>query len=210
MIKIISTVLLLGTMIPAYAQNAGSVGINTSKPEKELTVKGTMKTSGMTLKDPIEKLGADENYSFLIKSPAPQNKITSYNDSFVPTTPAPINMIQFKITCNSDDKDWIDEYDTKINSNKFLVIIASHGFTQPVYTVNSNWITPMPEIYAYSSNGTWKLRADYVGFSTDDALPNGVWTLNLLVFDRTYAKEFNTAQTVNTSGTGAASAPLIQ
>lgn len=210
MTKIISTVLLLGTMIPAYAQNAGSVGINTSKPEKELTVKGTMKTSGMTLKDPIEKLGADENYSFLIKSPAPQNKITSYNDSFVPTTPAPINMIQFKITCNSDDKDWIDEYDTKINSNKFLVIIASHGFTQPVYTVNSNWITPMPEIYAYSSNGTWKLRADYVGFSTDDALPNGVWTLNLLVFDRTYAKEFNTAQTVNTSGTGAASAPLIQ
>ncbi|KXH84690.1 hypothetical protein [Chryseobacterium kwangjuense] len=210
MTKIISTVLLLGTMIPAYAQNAGSVGINTSKPEKELTVKGTMKTSGMTLKDPIEKLGADENYSFLIKSPAPQNKITSYNDSFVPTTPAPINMIQFKITCNSDDKDWIDEYDTKINSTKFLVIIASHGFTQPVYTVNSNWITPMPEIYAYSSNGTWKLRADYVGFSTDDALPNGVWTLNLLVFDRTYAKEFNTAQTVNTSGTGAASAPLIQ
>ncbi|WP_080779553.1 hypothetical protein [Chryseobacterium phocaeense] len=123
---------------------------------------------------------------------------------------APINMIQYKITCNNDDKDWIDEYDTKINSDKFLVIIASHGFTQPVYTVNSNWITPMHEIYAYSSNGTWKLRADYVGFSTDDALPNGIWTLNLLVFDRTYAKEFNIAQTVNTAGTGAASAPLIQ
>lgn len=210
MIKIISTVLLLGAMISAHAQNAGSVGINTSNPEKELTVKGTMKTSGMTLKDPLEKLGADENYSFLIKSPAPQNKITSYNDSFVPTTPAPINMIQFKITCNNDDKDWIAEYDTKINSGKFLVIIASHGFTQPVFTYNSTWITPMPDIFAYSTNGTWKLRADYTGFSTDDALPKGVWTLNLLVFDRAYAKEFNFAQTVNTAGTGAASAPLIQ
>ncbi|WP_228464580.1 hypothetical protein [Chryseobacterium antibioticum] len=138
MIKIISTVLLLGTMISAHAQSAGNVGINTSTPEKELTVNGTMETSGMTLKDPIEKLGADENYSFLIKSPAPQNKITSYNDSFVPTTPVPINLIQFKITCNSDDKDWIDEYDTKINSNKFLVVIASHGFTQPIYTFNAN------------------------------------------------------------------------
>ena len=210
MIKIISTVLLGSTIFFAHAQSAGNVGINTPFPEKELTVNGTMKTSGMTLKDPIEKLGTDENYSFLIKSPAPQNKITSYNDSFVPTTPAPINLIQFKITCNDDDKDWIDEYDTKINSSKFLVVIASHGFTQPVYTVTAPWITPMPDIFAYSSNGTWKIRADYVGFSTDDALPKGVWTLNLLVFDRAYAKEFNSVQTVNTAGTGAASAPLIQ
>lgn len=210
MSKIISTVLLLGTMISVHAQNAGNVGINTSAPEKELTVNGTMKTSGMTLKDPIEKLGPDENYSFLIKSPTPQNKITSYNDSFVPTTPAPINLIQFKITCNDDDKDWVDEYDTKINSDKFLVVIASHGFTQPIYTVTAQWITPIPDIFAYSSNGTWKLRADYVGFSTDDTLPKGVWTLNLLVFDRAYAKEFNSLQTVNTAGTVAAATPLIQ
>ncbi|RQO33771.1 hypothetical protein DBR39_22635 [Chryseobacterium sp. KBW03] len=210
MTKIISTVLFISASISMCAQSTGNVGINTATPEKELTVNGTMKTSGMTLKDPIEKLGADENYSFLIKSPAPQNKITSYNDSFVPTTPAPINLIQYKITCNSEDKDWVDEYDTKINSNKFLVVIASHGFTQPVFTYYSNWITPIPEIFAYNSNGTWKLRADYVGFSTDDALPNGIWTLNLLVFDRAYTKEITSAQTVNTSGTGAASAPLIQ
>ncbi|MFP3594253.1 hypothetical protein [Chryseobacterium sp. SIMBA_038] len=210
MIKIISTVLLLGTISLTHAQKAGYVGINTTAPEKELSVNGTMKTSGMTLKDPIEKLGADENYSFLIKSPAPQNKITSYNDSFVPTTPAPINLIQFKITCNKNDKDWVDEYDTKINSDKFLVIIASHGFTQPVFTFNADWITPMPSIFAYSSNGTWKLRADYVGFSTDDSLPKGVWTLNLLVFDRAYSKEFNFSKAINTTGIGAATAPLIQ
>jgi len=210
MIKIISTVLLLGTIILTHAQKAGYVGINTTVPEKELSVNGTMKTSGMTLKDPIEKLGADENYSFLIKSPAPQNKITSYNDSFVPTTPAPINLIQFKITCNKNDKDWVDEYDTKINSDKFLVIIASHGFTQPVFTFNADWITPMPSIFAYNSNGTWKLRADYVGFSTDDSLPKGIWTLNLLVFDKAYAKEFNFSKTINTTGIGVATAPLIQ
>lgn len=209
--KIISTVLLLSISLLAHAQNAGSIGINTATPEKELTVNGTMKTSGMTLKDPLEKLGADENYSFLIKSPAPQNKITSYNDSFVPTTPAPINLIQFKITCNKNDKDWVDEFDTKINSDKFLVVIASHGFTQPIFTFNADYITPVPSIFAYSTNGTWKLRADYVGFSTDDSLPKGVWTLNLLVFDRAYAKEFNIAQTVNNStGTGSAAAPLIQ
>ncbi|MBE4948130.1 hypothetical protein [Chryseobacterium culicis] len=208
--KIILTVLLAGAFIPVCAQSAGNVGINTPNPEKELTVNGTMKTSGITIKDPLEKLGADENYSFLIKSPAPQNKITSYNESFVPSTPAPINLIQYKITCNSADKDWVDEYDTKINSNKFLVVIASYGFTQPVFTYTSTVITPVPEVFAYNTNGTWKLKADYVGFSTDDSLPDGVWTLNLLVFDRAYAKEFTSAQTVNTSGTGAASAPLIQ
>ncbi len=207
---IISAVMLIITTIPVYSQTAGNVGINTSNPEKELTVNGTMKTSGLTLKDPIEKLGATENYSFLIKSPAPQNKITSYNDTFVPKNPAPINLIQYKITCSNLDKDWIDEYDTKINSDKFLVIIASHGFTQPVFTYNADWITPVPAIYAYSSNGTWKFKADYVGFSTDDSLPRGVWTLNLLVFDRAYAKQFAKTQAMGASATGSAASPLIQ
>lgn len=186
------------------------VGINTSKPEKDLTVNGTMKTSGMIFKKPLEKLGADENYTFVIKSPAPENKITAYNDTFVPNSPAPINLIQFKITCDPTDKDWVNQFDTKINSNKFLVVISSFGFTQAVRTYSADWLTPVPQIFAYSSGGTWKLKADYQGFAPDSSFPTGEWTLNLLVFDKAYAKELNNTQDLGASTTGAAAAPLLQ
>lgn len=199
-------ILSLGSAVFINAQ----VGINTAKPEKELTVNGTMKTSGIVFKKPMEKLGADENYTFIIKSPAPENKITAYNDSFVPNSPAPINIIQFKIACDPSDKDWVREFDTKINSKKFLVVISSFGFTQPVRTSTADWLTPVPQIFAYSTNGTWKLKADYEGFTPTSNLPTGEWTLNLLVYDRSYAKEFNSTQDLRSSTTGAAAAPLIQ
>jgi len=203
--KIISMITLMSASVLMSAQ----VGINTTTPEKELTVNGTMKTSGIVFKQPMEKLGVDENYTFIIKSPAPENKITAYNDSFVPNSPAPINLIQFKINCDPADKDWVNQFDTKINSSKFLVVISSFGFTQPTRTFSANWLTPVPQIFAYSSGGTWKLKADYHGFAPDSSLPTGIWTLNLLVFDRSYAKDFNTTQNLNSLGTGAASAPLI-
>ena len=209
MTKIISMILLIGSAVSVSAQ----VGINTVKPEKELTVNGTMKTSGIVFKKPMEKLGANENYTFIIKSPAPENKITAYNDTFVPNSPAPINLIQYKITCDPSDKDWVNQFDTKINSQKFLVVISSFGFTQSIRTYSADWLTPMPQIFAFSSGGTWKLKADYQGFSPDSSFPTGEWTLNLLVFDRSYAKEFNSTQSLGataTSTTGSAAAPLIQ
>jgi hypothetical protein len=188
---------------------AQKVGIGTSNPETELHVNGSMKTIGMVIKDPLEKLGATEDYSFLIKSPAPENKITSYNQSFLPQNPAPLNIIQYKITCDPGDKDWVQEYDTKINSDKFLVVISSFAFTQPVIG-SDNTVTPVPQIYAYYTSGTWKLKADYEGFSPTNSSPVGIWTLNLLVFDRTYAKEFNFTQSMANSTTGSATTPLIQ
>lgn len=206
MTKIISTILFMSTTVFMSAQ----VGINTEKPEKELTVNGTMKTSGMVFKKPMEKLGASENYTFIIKSPAPENKITAYNDSFVPNSPAPINIIQFKIACDPSDKDWVNEFDTKINSKKFLVVISSFGFTQPIRTNTADWVTPVPQIFAYSTGTTWKLKADYEGFSPASTLPTGEWTLNLLVYDRSYAREVNFTQDLKSSTTGAAAAPLIQ
>lgn len=204
MTKIISMALV----VSAVLMNA-QVGINTATPEKELTVNGTMKTSGMVFKKPMEKLGANENYTFIIKSPAPENKITAYNDTFVPNSPAPINLIQFKITCDPSDKDWVNQFDTKINAQKFFVVISSFGFTQPVRS-STDWVTPVPQIYAYPTGGTWKLKADYQGFSPVSSLPTGEWTLNLLVFDRSYAKDVSSTQDLKASSTGAAAAPLIQ
>jgi hypothetical protein len=88
-------------------------------------------------------------------------------------------------------------------------VISSFGFTQSTRTYSADWVTPVPQIFAYPTAGTWKLKADYEAFHPT-SLPTGVWTLNLLVFDRSYAKEFNSTQDLRSSTTGAATAPLIQ
>jgi hypothetical protein len=208
--KIKILIILIFSAHILYSQNK-AVGINTPNPETELHVNGSMKTLGIILKDRIESLGASENYTYLIKSPSPENKITTYNNSFLSVDPAPINQIQFQITCDVNDKDWINEYNTKINSNKFLVVISSFGFTQPILQGNlPDWVTPLPQIYAYYSNNTWKLKADFQGFHPPSTSAAGVWTINLLVFDKAYAKEFNFSQNLGGSAIGAATSALIQ
>lgn len=174
---------------------SGRVGINTNQPQEKLHIKGNLKTKGSKIDDAFTKLGAAEEYSFLIKSPAPANRITSYNQTFLPQSPAPLNLIQFKITCHSDDKDWVKQYDTKISASKYSAIIASYGFNLGVSNSNglSNYMTPTPQIYAFVPTGksTWHLKADYESFrpTSSSYTSGGVWTLNLIVFDKSYAKE---------------------
>ena len=201
---------LLLVSFPLRAQQR--VGINTSQPEAELHVNGSMKFSGINIRNGFTKLGNNEAYSFLIKDP--QDKITSYNQNFLPQAPAPLNLIQFKVDCHSSDKDWVNSYDTKINSTKYLVVIASFGFTQPVRATNTNAasenMTPVPQIYAYYNSGTWKFKADYESFRPLSSAPAGEWTVNLLVFDREYATETTQSFAVNSSGTGSAAQAILQ
>ncbi len=195
-----------------FHAQSNRVGINTTTPEKELHVNGTMKTKGIVLDNNFEVLGAAENYNFIIKSPAPNNKITSYNETFLPTSPAPINMIQFKITCDTDDNDWVNEFDTQINAGKFLVVIASYGYTLPTSMGASSTTTPIPQIYAHTDNNsaTWKIKADYQSSTPTSTTTPGVWTLNLIVFDRAYTAQFDPVINMNGNGTGAAVTALIQ
>ena len=119
---------LVGCAIPVFSlAQSGNVGINTDTPEEKLHVNGSMRLrDGIELNVAFPELGKSEGYSFLIKSPDDAdepNKITSYNQTFFPTSPAPINLIQFKIKCDTSDNDWIREFDTKINSEPVVHLI---------------------------------------------------------------------------------------
>ncbi|MEN2435068.1 hypothetical protein AAH994_06610 [Weeksellaceae bacterium A-14] len=199
-------------LVPFPLQAQKRVGINTDQPEAELHVNGSMKFSGISVRNGFSKLDDNEAYSFLIKDP--NDKITSYNQNFLPQAPAPLNLIQFKIGCHTSDKDWVYSYDTQINSTKYLVIIASFGFTQPIRATNTSPafenLTPVPQIYAYYDSGTWKFKADYDSFRPLSSAPAGEWTVNLLVFDREYATETTRSFSVNASGTGTAAQAILQ
>lgn len=197
-------------MIDVNAQTE-KVGINTNTPEAELHVNGTMKTNGLIINNQLEKLGAAEDYSFLIKSPSPEDKITSYNQEYDAEASAPINLIQFKITGDPADKDWVNQFDTKINANKFTVIIASFGFTLAVKdSYGAQNYTPVPQIYAFKNGGTWKLKADYEGFAPPETNEEGIWTINLVVFDNAYTNEASQTQDISGQQTASSPSPLIQ
>ena len=190
-----------------YSQN---VGINTTNPEEKLHINGGFRTNELKLQAPFQKLTASENYSFLVKAPSPNNKITSATSLFdLQNAPAPLNFIQYKITAYSGDRDWINKYNTKINASKYVVVISSFGYNLSVYLQGNsatNPETPVPQIYAFEEGGTWRLKADYDGFKpyVTTSTPQGVWTLNLVVFDKAYAT--TKSHTINLNGQTSGSA----
>ena len=261
----------------SYAQNhTGNVGINTDEPIEKLHVNGTMQVDDIKFDEPLVDLGPSEEYTFLVKDKSTQ-KIQTYNTLFNSdgNNTAPLNLIQFKIKTDNSDSDWVNKFDTKINSEKYVAIVSSFGFNTGVegsenygplhqiytYANTSTNITAKQTITIYNSSdtssqiystevktivfdvlegihgkpantetvdyitisnktrrrvtkrefndpvisqNTWKLKADYDGF-TPNSSSTGEWTINLLVFDRNYAK-MQSEQTINmnrsTTGSG--------
>ena len=227
--KLISTVFFMLCMHQFFAQQ-GNVGINTDTPEQKLHVNGSMKATDIKLdQNPypgakIPELTPNEKYSFLLKSTS-ANRITTYNVQTSgggnPTTnfPAPFGIIQYSITTDNNDRDWVNAYDTKINATKYLVIMDSFNFNLPVvYASNSEAIrklAPVAQVYTYEQGGTWWIKADYNGFAPPTNLGSGLWNVTLMIFDKTFARKFEpgniimNANTTTSITTGAAAAPLI-
>ena len=203
--------------IQAFSQYQDRVGINTDKPETTLHVNGSMKAKNLILdqkpyNSTIPKLGVSEGYSFLLKSTS-QNRITTYNVQATGSDvfPAPFGVITFKINTDNSDKDWVNEYDTKINANKYIAVLNYFNFNLPVVSVgNVRRIAPVAQVYTYEKNGTWWIKADYQAFAPPSGSASGLWEINLMVFDKTFAKVSNHNITMsNNTTTGAASSALI-
>lgn len=199
------------------AQYEGRVGINTDKPEQKLHVNGSMKANKVILdKSPyngsVPKLGASEDYSFLLKSVV-ENRITTYNVQATGSNvfPAPFGVLTFNITTDPEDKDWVNEFDTKINADKYIAVLNYFNFNLPVVVDKSTNVktTPIAQVFTYEKNGTWWIKADYHGFAPPTSTLDGLWEINLMIFDKSFAKSFSIPVNMNGAGTGQATNPLI-
>lgn len=211
--------------ISAYALSAqsGNVGINTDTPEQKLHVNGSMKAKDLILDlnssaSQIPELSPGENYSFLLKSTS-ANRITTYNvqstgGSPTNTFPAPFGIIQYNITTDNADKDWVNAYNTKISASKYVLIVNSFNFNLPVVmnstTVESRRLGPVAQVYTYEQGGTWWIKADYNGFAPPSSTTTpGLWNVSLMIFDKTFARNIPVTVNLNGATTGAAAGALI-
>ena len=127
--------------------------------------------------------------------------------------PAPFGIIQFNISTDNADKDWVNAYNTKINASKYVLIVNSFNFNLPVVLTSSSTesrrLGPVAQVYTYEQDGTWWIKADYHGFAPPTGPEAGLWNVSLMVFDKTFAR--NIDKTINLSGadTGAAATALI-
>jgi len=95
--------------------------------------------------------------------------------------------------------DWVENYDTKILSSKYTLVVVGANFP---HTLNSAGGTT---IEAYVLGGTWRLRADFFG-TTTSPLINGTWTISTLILDNSQLTiNTNVSQNLGGSNSGSAS-----
>ncbi|WP_267740348.1 hypothetical protein [Myroides injenensis] len=153
----------------------GQIGINVPLPTEELDVNGTIKLRR------IESISKNE-----------ENQLLVLNDSGVIKTMSEVNenpytfiRIEFKIAEVSGD--WLSNFDTKIPVEDYVVIITGFNFTMPGATATGLKPTypdrfQPAKIYAFPSNGTWRLSADYVESKPKDSR-NGTWEIQTIAIN---------------------------
>lgn len=167
--KIYSIIILL-TGLCINAQET-KVGIKTANPTETLDVNGSSYTSSLYLRNPGEpdKTGGH----FLATS---KNTLDLYDPAL--ESSGLFNYI--KLTISGVPSTGIQDYDTKIDASRFLVVVhnysfqLSNGSTKVALDYGNNGINDnkqgSPNINTFRSNGTWHIRANF----TDSTLQNYV------------------------------------
>ncbi|MBL1220615.1 hypothetical protein JET18_07180 [Chryseobacterium sp. L7] len=167
--KIYSIIILL-TGLTSNAQET-KVGIKTANPTETLDVNGSSYTNSLYLRNPGEpdKTGGH----FLATS---KNTLDLYDPAL--ESSGLFNYI--KLTISGVPSTGIQDYDTKIDASRFLVVVhnysfqLSNGSTKVALDYGNNGINDnkqgSPNINTFRSNGTWHIRANF----TDSTLQNYV------------------------------------
>jgi hypothetical protein len=171
---------------------------NNSKNTNALTIDETTNNVGIGTITPSQKLDVNGNAKVGSKlyvgqaDTAPQNGISQlvrdnttgeiYAVGNGQQDSKPFNCIKYVIS--NVNGDWIANFDTKLAQSTYTLIIVGSSFSITGMK-NDNGVgtgatyNPL-NVYAFLSNGTWRLSADYSGGSTADG-QNGTWTINCIV-----------------------------
>ncbi|MBL1219398.1 hypothetical protein JET18_01035 [Chryseobacterium sp. L7] len=155
----ITVILFLGMLINAQS---GKVGIKTTDPKETLDVNGSTYTNSLYLRNPGEPTMTGG--SFLATS---ENSLQLYD----PTLESSGLFNYLKLSLTGVSGAGITDYDTKIDADKFLVVVHNYSFkmndgtTNVVLDYGDNGVNDnrqgSPDVTSFKSNGTWHIRARF-------------------------------------------------
>ena len=228
----------------AATKTSGKIGINTDIPTRTLTIKNTTANNGK----PVLRLAGTPKHSANVNSAMDADlggnttSTVSYDDyrpliidkvgDVYQGVPFTNNTSILTITINDVKGDWIANFDTGINYNKYAVAIMSASFKLPTSAGNlvmlvgstgvpavrnsavsySSRIAP-PTVILKQSGANWAIQADYANMdlvaapqysNTRGTEVNGSWVITLLVGrrDGVNFSELEFSQGGQNSGTG--------
>lgn len=180
----------------------GNFGINTATPRVRLDVNGSFK-SNKIITGNLDPLGTAEKDRYLLLNQSTiDNRIRRIQPSQA-FTPGLASIITYKLS--NVNLDWVESFNTKINSSDYSLMVLSAYFDKNV--VGST--TAIPSYGVKSVNNEWVLYADYSQIAASE---NGTWTFVCAIYPKTYVKIVNEkpAFDLNGSSTGADTTPILQ
>ena len=200
----------------ANEKNNGKVGINTTTPARTLTIENSSNNAGK----PVLRLVGTPEYSENINSAMGTNakKTTAYTDyhplmidsngDVYKGVPISSTVSVLTLTVHNVDGDWINNFDTGINYDKYAMAIMSYSF-QPGTGTDSDMLVmdvsnpnviygsstlsrvAAPVVKLQRTGNNWGVYADYPSMKSTKTPPsnrtdtgektNGTWRFTLLV-----------------------------
>lgn len=192
------TLFSLFSAISLFAQ----VGINTDSPRagSAIDINGSMKSTNVLLPANLPAVSITERESFVYLVQDQNTDAIELLDLSASGTGGISSILTYQL--QNVNGDWVLDFDTKINSTNYALVILSAWFNEDLEGDN-----PAPPVARTKEiGGTWHLEADYSAVASDN---NGTWNITCVVYPKTYAKIYP-LQVVNMQGgTTAVGAPII-
>lgn len=197
--KYFTPLLLFSIFLQAQENN---VGINTETPRAKLEVNGTYRSDKIILGH-LDPISAVEKDRYLLLNHSNNDNQIRRMDPSLPLTPGIASIATYKLT--NVDEDWVESFNTKINSTDYSLMVLSAYFDTDVV---GNTMA-IPSYGVRSVNNEWILYADY---SQVASTTNGTWTFICAIFPKSYVKIFEEKPAFDLNGTsvGADNSPILQ
>ncbi|PWN58139.1 hypothetical protein C1634_024510 [Chryseobacterium viscerum] len=192
----------------AISGNTGNVGINTTTPSAKLDIRNNDAAIPSLMVENLQTQPTTANAAFLT--------IDNTTGEFYKGQQADKVFYYQKYTLNNVQGDYISNFDTKISTSGYTLIIVGSYFDQllavDIGNTSRNRFTPQ-NVYAFQQGGTWRITADFPATSslgngqTVVGNPNGSWTIYTMIIRQNQVVN-NTDVTVNFAGANNSSAPV--
>ena len=194
----------------AASKTAGKTGINTDLPTRTLTIQNPPADQGK----PVLRLADLPSYSQNVNSVMDSNLVVDEVGDVYLGLPITNNTSIISLTMTQSRGDWVKEFNTGIDYNKYAVALMSYSFKLPdatagdkIVMLTSGGNTPNKKdgdkifdrivpatVNLYNKDNKWFIEADYDSLNSEEFTYNepksvsrvarGTWYINLLVAPR--------------------------